>query len=307
MKKQFELIEFPNVNDTRIYEFSYYLQNIQNTLQRLIRDIIGKNKEVKITIGLVVALLMRIQECVTSIQLLAIKGRSRDIAILLLNVMELRVDLQYIALNSNREDEWINHENEWRKPWKISKQLEEIYKDEEGLMAEKDVYHLFSMIKHGSPASNHKNLSNSIKNVKASRNISFDISTTNKTLQLDHSSAKNMISSYLFGAGINIEKACIASFEILARHGLTFCKIDKELKSKAQSLSKFLENDLRDQIIQWNRENNNDFRKKWDDIERKKATLLQKREAILKEIEILHRKLEKLDSKHSFNKNTEVT
>ncbi len=295
MKKRFEFIEFPNVNDTRIYTFSYHLQNIQNTLQTLIRNIIDKNKEVKITIGIVVAILMRIQECVISIQLLAIKGRSRDIAILLLNVMELRVDLQYIALNPSREDEWIKHENEWRKPWKMSKQLEEVYKDKEGLRAEEDIYHLFSMIKHGSPASNHKNLSDSIKNVKASRNISFDISVTNKALQIDLSSAKNMISSYLYGAGVNIKKTCIASFKILARHGLTFCEIEKELKSQAQSLNKFLENDLRDQIIQWNRANNKIFKKEWDDIKRKEATLVQKRKDILTEIEVLYQKLDKLD------------
>lgn len=307
MKKRIKLIEFPNVDDSCIYTFSYHLQNIQNTAQTLILNIIHKNKQIKVTIGIVVAILMRIQECVTSIQLLAIKGRSRDIAILLLNVMELRIDLQYIALNADREDEWIKHENEWRKPWKMCKQLEEIYEDEEELKAEKDMYHLFSMIKHGSPASKHKNLSSLIKNMKATGNISFDISITNKELQLDPSSVKDMIGPYLYGAGINIKKACIASFKILARHGLTFRKIDKELKSQVRNLSKFLEIDLRDQIIQWNRANNNDFRKKWDAVEREEAILLKKREAILMEIETLQRKHEELDSKHSFDKNTEVT
>ena len=251
-----------DVNDTRIYTFSYLLQNIQNTAQTLILNIIDKNKEVRITIGIVVAILLRIQECVTSIQLLAIKGRSRDIAILLLNVMELRVDLQYIALNSSREEEWINHKNEWKKPWVISKQLKEIYKDEESLRAEKDIYHLFSMIKHGSPVNNHQNLSNSIKNLKAIRNMSFEISINNDTLQFDSSSAKNMVSSYLYCAGINIKEACLASFKILARYGLTFPKLDKELESQAQGLSKFLEIDLKNQIIKWNRDNKQRLSKK---------------------------------------------
>ncbi|MCL5770983.1 MAG: hypothetical protein M1479_01720 [Actinobacteria bacterium] len=182
----------------------------------------------------------RIQECITSIQLLAIKGRSRDIAVLLLNVMELRVDLQYIALDANREAEWIKHENEWRKPWKMCKQLGEIYKNEEELKSEKDIYHLFSMIKHGSPASQHKNLNSLIKNMKATRNISFNISITNKELQLGLSGAKGIIVPYLFAAGMNIAKACTASFKIIARYGLTFHKIDKELKSQVKDLSKFL-------------------------------------------------------------------
>jgi len=262
MKKQFKLIEFPNVDDPRIYTFSYYLQNIQNTLQTLFLNIIDKNKKVKVTIGIVVAILKRIQECVTSIQLLAIKGRSRDIAILLLNVMELRIDLQYIALNVNREDEWMSHENEWKKPWKVSEQLKEIYKDKKDLEAEKDVYRLFSMIKHGSPASKHKNLSSLIKNMETTGNISFDISITSKGLQLDLSKAKNMIVPYLYAAGANISNACIASFKILARHGLTFRKIDKELKSKVQELNKSLEIYLLDQIIQWNRARNSNFRRK---------------------------------------------
>jgi len=303
MEKQFKLIEFPNVDDPRIYTFSYHLQNIQNTLQTLILNIIDKNKQVKVTIGVVVAILMRIQECVTSIQLLAIKGRSRDIAILLLNVMELRVDLQYIALNVNREDEWINHENEWRKPWEMGKQLKEIYEDKGELKAEQDMYHLFSMIKHGSPASKYSNLSSLIKNIEATRNISFDISINNKELQLDLSKAKNMIVPHLYGAGINISKACIASFKILARHGLTFCKIKKELKSKVQQLNKSLEVYLLDQIIQWNRAQNSNFRRKWDAIERKEAILLKEREAILMEIKSFQKKLKESDSKYGFDKN----
>lgn len=253
MKKRIKLNEFPNVNDPRIYTFSYHLQNIQNTAQTLILNIIQHNKQVKITIGIVVAILMRIKECVTTIQLLAIKGRSRDIAILLLNVMELRVDLQYIALNSDREEEWIKHENEWRKPWNMSKQLKEICEDEDELKAEQDMYHLFSMIKHGSPANNHKNLSSGIKNKRGIKNISFDIAVTNKALQLDPSSAKDMIGPYLYGAGIDVKKACIAGLKILARHGLTFSDIVKELESHVDNLSKFLEKDMLNQIIQCNR------------------------------------------------------
>jgi len=248
--------------------------------------------------------LKRIQECVTSIQLLAIKGRSRDIAILLLNVMELRIDLQYIALNVNREDEWMSHENEWKKPWKVSEQLKEIYKDKKDLEAEKDVYRLFSMIKHGSSASKHKNLSSLIKDMETTGNISFDISITSKGLQLDHSKAKYMIVPYLYAAGANISNACIASLKILARHGLTFCKIEKELESKIQQQNKSLEAYLLDQIIQWNKTQNSNFRRKWDAIERKE-TLLKEREAILIEIKTLQKKLKELDSKYSFDKNKE--
>lgn len=50
MKKQIKLIEFPNVNDSRIYAFSYYLQNIQNTAKTLILDIIHKNKQIEVTL-----------------------------------------------------------------------------------------------------------------------------------------------------------------------------------------------------------------------------------------------------------------
>lgn len=256
MKKQFQLREFPNVDDPCIYTFSYYLQNIQNTAQTLIHNIIHKNIKIEVTIGIVVAILNRIQECITSIQLLAIKGRSRDIAILLLNAMELRVDLQYIALNANREAEWIKHENEWRKPWAMCKQLKEICENEEELKSEIEIYHLFSMIKHGSPANENKNPNSLIKDIKATRNISFNISIDNKELQLDLSSAKGMIVPYLYAAGINIAKACVAGLKILTKYGLTFHEIDKELESQVKDLGKFLEIHLRDQIIQWNKVNN---------------------------------------------------
>lgn len=292
MSKPYKIQEVPDINDQRIYSFCFYVQNIQTVIHELLLSIIEENKKVQISLGIVFGLLHRIIECSTSIQLLAIKGRARDIAILLLNIMELRIDLQYMSLDSNRLQVWKNHENSWRKPWKLHNQLKEICKTEDELEAERDVYHLFSMIKHGNPASTYGNLNKLFKDNTQFINIAFSISSEPNGTRIDISNAKHHIVPYIFALGTNLYRACCAGLDILNSHGLYFPEIDKKLKQKYGELDKIIVQDIKEQIIQWNRRTDKEFREKWDALEELEKKLIKKRDALFEEMEALKQKID---------------
>ena len=286
MNKEYKILEFPNIDDQRIYAFCFHVQNIATAIHNLLMSIVAENKQVEVSLGIVGSVLDRILECSTSIQLLAIKGRSRDIAILLLNIMELRIDLKYMSLDTNRLQEWKNHENSWRKPWKLHSQLKEICKTENELEAEKNMYHLFSMIKHGSPASTEY-----LDDVPIT-NIAFSISSEPKGTRIDLSHANHQLGMYLFATGAYLYEACIAGLRILSRLGLNFPEIDKTLKEKHNELDRFFMQDIKEQIIEWNRQNDDQFRKKWDACEERGRLLKKERDALFEKMEGLRHKIE---------------
>lgn len=74
----------------------------------------------------------------------------RDVAILILNMIELRLDILYMAQDYNNADIWLKHAKEYRKPWSVSSLYKKLYKGSE-LKTEKDIYERFSMVKHGNP------------------------------------------------------------------------------------------------------------------------------------------------------------
>lgn len=286
MNKQYKIRECPNSDDQRIYTFCFHVQNIATVVRNLLISIVEENKQVEVSLGIVGSVLHRILECSTSIQLLAIKGRSRDIAILLLNIMELRIDLKYMSLDTNRLQEWKNHENSWRKPWKLHSQLKEICKTENELEAERDMYHLFSMIKHGSPASTEH-----LDDVRMT-NIAFSISSEPNGTRIDLSHANHQLSMYLFATGAYLYEACIAGLRILSRLGLNFPEIEKTLKQKHNELDRFFMQDIKEQIIEWKRQNDDQFRKKWDDSEERIRMLKKERDILFKEMEALRHRIE---------------
>ena len=83
--------------------------------------------------------------------LLASKGFTTDVAILLVNLIELRTDLKYISINPKKIDEWFNHKERCAKPWKFSQQIKDITIDKEEFKVEKRIYEFCSIAKHGNP------------------------------------------------------------------------------------------------------------------------------------------------------------
>ena len=94
-----ESVEDLSADQVRM-EFVACIAEMLSHANSLLMSTISANTEVRVTVGLVVAVLQRMIECATSILILAEQNRSRDMAVLLLNLMELRIDLQYISLSS---------------------------------------------------------------------------------------------------------------------------------------------------------------------------------------------------------------
>lgn len=93
----------------------------------------------------------RMMECTLSVEVLASKGRPRDAAVLVLTLMELRLDLQYAAQDSTRASVWLANVDKGRKPWRVGAQIRAIYQDLRECEAELANYRHFSMAKHGNP------------------------------------------------------------------------------------------------------------------------------------------------------------
>lgn len=149
--KTFHYNEIPNTDEKEVLEFLIYLQALYNICRNLLINLIKENKEVKTTIGFVGSIIDRISESIISILLLSSKGFSIDVAIILLNIIELRTDLKYISKRPEKIQEWFNHEKRWTKPWRFSHQIKEITNNEKELELEKIVYEVCSIAKHGNP------------------------------------------------------------------------------------------------------------------------------------------------------------
>ena len=147
----YKINEIPNTENKDILEFLIYLSELHSICRELFLCLIQENKKVKTTIGFVGSLVDRISNSLMSIILLASKGFTTDVAILLVNLIELRTDLKYISKYPNKIDEWFNHKKRFIKPWKFSQQIKEITTDEEEIETEKNIYEFCSIAKHGNP------------------------------------------------------------------------------------------------------------------------------------------------------------
>jgi len=119
----YRINEIPNTENKEVLEFLIYLKELHSICRELFLYLIQENKEVKTTIGFVGSLVDRISNSLMSIILLASKGFTTDVAILLVNLIELRTDLKYISKYPNKIDEWFNHKKRFTKPWNSHNRL----------------------------------------------------------------------------------------------------------------------------------------------------------------------------------------
>ena len=256
--------------------YDQYLECVQKILSHarsFLAATISKNKDVCVTVGLIGAVLYRMIECVESILILSKEKRSRDMAILLLNLMELRIDLQYIALSSEREFEWLEHRNGWHKPWKIDKQLKDIYHEPNEKDATTTFYHMLSMIKHGSPVENVSGLSDKFAPPVKHGNMAFLISCDGKSLCFDPENLEQMAGVFLSAAGSNILTGICAASKILARRGISFPPVDKKVAEDIQALNSINECDCARRMVLWKRARDPEFDRVCNKLQQAKKSL----------------------------------
>lgn len=134
-------------------QFTSLLRELQLIVHKTIDIVVSKygKEPIKASNWAAIIILKRIIESTKAGEVLICHEFDRDAAVLLTNQIELRLDLQYISKKHAQAKKWLNHENSYRKPWRVSELLKKIFENKDEFEAEKEMYKRFSMVKHGNP------------------------------------------------------------------------------------------------------------------------------------------------------------
>ena len=158
----------------------------------------------------------------------------------MLSLHELRLDLQYIALDRARADIWIDHTPEKKKPWPVARQMQEICSARDELDAERWLYCQHSMVKHCNPAG---------------KNFSFRIAAYRDSLQLDYNSKNSAMARVnMFGLGRHLHCAGSAGARIWVDEGIDVDGYIDRINEQWATLSKYNEEYIRSVLQGWTAE-----------------------------------------------------
>lgn len=216
--------DLPNIEDEGLKRFIHQIGKIRNSLVLQIQAILKQSPPkarmapAVVTLGL----LQRLGECSISIEILASKGRARDCAVLLVTIMELRLDLQYISEDKRRAEVWLSHTHQHKKPWSVAKQLKELFPVPRELEAEQENYRQLSMAKHGNPVGGLE---------------SFPIGLSRTTLVLPQNVvAVPYLCASLYCLGLNLAQAMSAGFHLLREEGFEVEDIERSAEAEVGKL-----------------------------------------------------------------------
>ena len=103
--------ELPSIDDPHLVRNCVCVQDMRRTLTAFFKHVLSQivSHHVTASLRVTLAIVNRTAEQALSIELLCQKNCARDAAIILLSLHELRLDLQYIALDLDRAKIWIAH------------------------------------------------------------------------------------------------------------------------------------------------------------------------------------------------------
>jgi len=270
--KTYRINELPNTENKEVLEFLIYLKELHSICCELFLCLIQENKKVKTTIGFVGSLIDRISGNLISIMLLASKGFTTDVAILLVNLIELRTDLKYISINPKKINEWFNHKKRWKKPWKFSQQIKDITSDDKELEeVEKKIYEFCSIAKHGNPVG---------------YDIGFNFGLKDNGIILD-SNKDYRLTDYLFWAYVYTSDAIKSSLVIVERFQIVPQNITDKLKNVSAKIWGLYEKVISKKIMKYVYERNPELMeidKKLEVLKREQKRVKAKIEEIKKQI-----------------------
>lgn len=145
--------DLKNIQDQTVYSFGLIIQKMRTEVTRLINAIGSQAAYTPLRQSNFVSLVMlfRIRESMLSIELLISKGLAHDAAALILSLIELRLEIQYVVQNSNHADEWIARKKQHAEPWPVETLFQALFPDEETRRAEQANYHHFAKMQHADP------------------------------------------------------------------------------------------------------------------------------------------------------------
>lgn len=239
MREHVEIAELPNIDDSTTKEIGLVVQKMRSCVLTSVNVLLTQNAQASNAAPMIVVtgVFHRMAECTLSIELLASKGFVRDAATLLLTLIELRLDLQYMTLRHGREDEWLKHAAENRKPWPVGQQITELCSDVGERDAEHTNYRNLSMIKHGNPAGGVQ---------------SFPIGVREGALVVAGSGPNtDLLSVYLSMAGGNLYQASVAAGQLVHPPGFNIRREIEEIAELDAKLSKLNENHVRQMLLSY--------------------------------------------------------
>lgn len=225
--------ELPCISDVDLIRSCLCIQGMRRTLIKFFQHAISQLASSPVTAPTraTVAIVDRLAEGALSVELLCQKNRVKDAAILLLSLHELRLDLQYIAHNRGLADIWLDHTQAGKKPWPVTRQIQELYNAPDELKAERWLYRQYSMAKHCNPAG---------------QDFAFGIAATRDSLRLDGNSNNNpMVRVHLFGLGYHIRCAGLAAARIWGDEGLNVDGYAESINEQWKTLSEYNEEHIR--------------------------------------------------------------
>lgn len=206
--------------DSKLNKYIEVVEELQHIGNKVLSEVISESKRIKKTkpslfIGIVI--MKRMLEYISSIKLLITLGHRRDASILLLNLIEMRLDLMYIALDDIHADEWLNHDKEHTKPWKVGFLFRSLYLNQSELNAEQENYKRFSMAKHANPLGGL---------------MSFPIEVTNRALLINEEEKTSTYTSivYFFACGVEVQRICNSTLTIAKQLGYDMEQINETLE-----------------------------------------------------------------------------
>lgn len=206
--------------DSKLNKYIEVVEELQDIGNKVLSEVISESKRIKKTkpslfIGIVI--MKRMLECISSIKLLITLGHRRDASVLLLNLIEMRLDLMYIAVDDIHADEWLNHDKEHTKPWKVGFLFRALYLDSNELNAEQENYKRFSMTKHANPLGGL---------------MSFPIEVTNRALLINEEEKTSTYTSivYFFACGVEVHRICNSTLTIAKQLGYDVEQVNETLE-----------------------------------------------------------------------------
>jgi len=240
---QFKYQGLPTIEDPVVHEFSFIVQQIRSFVSQILMKIPVVNEPLHLYRGIPLSILNRLCEASVSIEILAMKSRTRDAGVLLASVFELRTDLCYMAQDTSRLETWAAHENTWRKPWKLHKQLEALFSSKGEREAEKSMYHKYCMIKHGSPAFR--------ADKDNSDNFAYTVLVGEKQTGFRMRDCSHLLPTFLFGLGAHLYDAASAALKILDEHGQTIPDVQEQLDDAHDVLTKRHTRLIEEMVFEW--------------------------------------------------------
>lgn len=213
---KYTIHELPNSDCPYVHRFCHCVEQSRLTAITLLKALLSQSPSNAPVAPpqVAIAMLHRINELAASAEILLLKGRERDAAVLILCGYELQIDAMYIANDPDRADTWLEHARENKKPWSVRSQQEELFIDPDEFDVEVENYRRYSMVKHCNPVGGL---------------FAFPTAVSRGRVEVDNGTFPGFATAHLFGLGVIILRTIGAAAEVTRKVGFVVTDTERRL------------------------------------------------------------------------------